>query len=290
MSDPWVAIQRNPRSGSGRKRQHLRDLIAALKRQGLRPRMFRNRETMHRMVTDPERRESLVCIVAAGGDGTIGDVINRCPGIPVCPFPLGTENVLCRYLKMPLCGETAAKLIAGGQPRALDLGSSGDRRFLLMASIGFDAEVIRRLHNARSGNISHLNYIRPIVGTAIGYSYPELRVSLDDQDEPIRGSLVVAANVPAYAFRLPITPDARPDNGRLNVCIFHKPGSLQLLKYWLSVRRTAHLGRDDVTICDASRVRIESDQPVALQMDGDPAGTTDCMFEVLPAAIQVFAP
>lgn len=290
MTDPWVAIQRNPRSGSGRRSEHLRELIAALKRRGLRPRLFRNRERMQQMVTDPERRSRLVCIVAAGGDGTIGDVINRCPGLPVCPFPLGTENVLCRYLGMPLCGETAAELIATGQPRRLDLGSSGDRRFLLMASAGFDAEVIQRLHDSRSGNISHFNYLKPIIGTAFGFSYPELRVTIDEQADPIRGSLVVAANVPAYAFRLPITPDARPDNGRLSVCVFHKPGSLQLLRYWLSVRRAAHIGRDDVTICDATKVRIESDKPVALQMDGDPAGTTDCTLEVLPAAIEVFAP
>lgn len=288
MSDSWVAIQRNPRSGSGRRRRHLLELIAALKRRGLRPRMFRNRERMRDVITD--RQDSLICIVAAGGDGTIGDVINRCPDIPVCPFPLGTENVLCRYLQMPLCGETAAGLIAAGKSRHLDLGLCGDRRFLLMASAGFDAEVIHRLHNSRRGNISHFNYLKPILGTAFGYGYPEMRVTIDQQTEPIRGSLVVVANVPAYAFRLPITPDAQPDDGRFSVCVFHKPGSLQLLRYWWSVRRIAHLDRSDVTVCDAESVRIESEQPVALQMDGDPVGTTDCEFSVLPGAIEVFAP
>lgn len=290
MSDPWVAIQRNPRSGSGRRRRPLLELIAALKRRGLRPRMFRNRERMHAVVTDPDRRASLVCIVAAGGDGTIGDVINRCPDIPVCPFPLGTENVLCRYLGIPRCGETVAELIAAGQPQRLDLGSSGDRRFLLMASAGFDAEVIHRLHDRRRGNISHFNYAKPILQTAFGYAYPELRVTIDNQPELIRGSLVVVANVPAYAFRLPITPDARPDSGRFSVCVFHKPGTIQLLRYWNLVRRQAHLNRDDVTTCEASTVRIESDQPVSMQMDGDPSGATPCELSVLPRAMKIFAP
>lgn len=290
MSHPWVAIQRNPRSGSGRRRRHLLELISALKRRGLRPRMFRNRERLHAAVTDPERRASLICIVAAGGDGTIGDVINRCPGIPVCPFPLGTENLLCRHLKIPLCGETVADLIAVGHTQCLDLGSSGDRQFLLMTSVGFDAEVIHRLHDGRGGNISHLSYARPILGTALRYAHPELRVTIDQQPEPVRGSLVVVANVPAYAFRLPITPDARPDSGTFSVCVFHKPGTLQLLRYWNLVRRQAHLDRSDVTVCEARTVRIESDQPVSLQMDGDPAGTAPCELSVLPQAIEIFVP
>ena len=159
-----------------------------------------------------------------------------------------------------------------------------------MTSVGFDAEVIHRLHNRRSGNISHLNYAKPILQTAFGYAYRELRVTIDDQPEPICGTLVVVANVPAYAFRLPITPDARPDSGRFSVCVFHKPGTLQLLRYWNLVRGQTHLNRDDVTMCEATAVRIESDQPVSMQMDGDPSGATPCELSVLPRAMEIFAP
>jgi diacylglycerol kinase (ATP) len=287
MSERWVAIQRNPNSGSGRRRRHLLELITELKRRGIRTRLYSRREKLDAALTDIAARESLIAIVAAGGDGTAADVINRYPELPVCPFPLGTENLLCKYLGVTLNAEKTADAILNGTPKRFDIGIHGDQRFILMASVGFDAEVIRRLHSTRTGNIRRMTYILPILKSAFGYGYPELRIYLDDNETPLTGCMVVVSNLPAYGFGLPMTPSAVGDDGKFSLCIFQKPGGFQLFRYWIRVKRMKHLDRPDIIHAEATRVRIECDEPAPIQTDGDPGGMTPCVFEAQPDSVRL---
>ena len=291
MIRPWVAIQRNPRSGSGKRRRFLFDLASALKRHDLRPHIFSRRELLAERLSDSERRAALVGIVAAGGDGTLADVANRFPGIPACPFPLGTENLLAKYLGIPLDGEAAARIIATGNVRRFDVGQTGlGTKFLIMGSIGFDADVIRRLHENRRGNISHLSYVSPILKSALQYPFPKLTVTADVLAEPLEGSLVVVSNFPAYAFKLPVNPDAEPDDGLLTVRVFQKPGRWNFAKYSAMVTRRLHLSRPDVRVFTASEVTIASEGAAPVQIDGDPLGSTSVSFRCLPGELKLFVP
>src|SRR4029450_10193597 len=99
----------------------------------------------------------LRAVVAAGGDGTVSLIANRTPpGTPLAILPLGTENLLARYLEVAADPQQLARLIAGGWCISLDAAQAGPRIFTLMAGCGFDAEVVRRLHRHRTGNIHHL--------------------------------------------------------------------------------------------------------------------------------------
>lgn len=291
MIRPWVAIQRNPASGSGKRRRSLFELASALKRQAIRPHIFSRRETLTSRLQDSERREALVGVVAAGGDGTLADVANRFPGVPVSPFPLGTENLLAKYLGIPLDGEAVARMIVAGKCRRFDLGLAGaDKKFLIMGSVGFDAEVIRRLHDGRRGNISHLSYVSPICRSAMGYSFPEFTVKAEGAEEPLTGSLVVVSNFPAYAFGLPVNPDAQPDDGQLTVRVFEKAGRWNLAQYSSMVMRRKHLDAPDVRVIKTSAVTIECVTGAPVQVDGDPFGTTDVKFRCLPGELELFVP
>jgi len=301
MTVPWVAIQRNPNSGSGRRRRHLLGFVRALKKRGLRPRLFSRRERLDAALAQPDARESLVCLVPAGGDGTVSDVVNRFPGIPICPFPLGTENLLCRFLGIGHDGEKTAELISAGKTKALDLGvytpESGtdtpdspirEFRFVLMGSAGFDAEVIHRLHRIRKGHIGKLTYVRPILSAMLNYPYPMMRVFPDGSETPVEGGLTVVSNLPAYAFGMPVTPDAVGDDGLFSVCVFERPGTCRLARYFWQMIRKRHFDRPDVHHLTAAEIRIESDSPVPLQIDGEAIGQTPCRLTLLPAALRVF--
>jgi len=300
MTSPWVAIQRNPNSGSGRRRRHLLGLVQALKKRGLKPRLFSSRERLDAVLADSDAAESLICLVPAGGDGTVSDVMNRFSGIPICPFPLGTENLLCRFLGIGHDGEKVADLICAGRTRTLDLGvyaplsasgeSTRETRFVLMGSAGFDAEVIHRLHRTRKGHIGKLTYARPIVSAMLNYPYSMMRVYLDGSETPVQGGLVVVSNLPSYAFRLPVTPDAVGNDGLFSVCVFEKPGTCQLARYFWQMIRRRHFDRPDIYHRTAREVRIESDSPVPLQIDGEAIGQTPCRLTLLPEALQVFVP
>src|SRR5262249_48722404 len=135
----------------------------------------------------PDGREGLVCLVAAGGDGTVGDLINRFPGVPLTILPLGTENLLARHLGIPCNGRFVAELIAEGITRVIDLGLLNGRRFTRMVPAAFDAELVHRVHATRRGNIRKANYIQPFFDTLRTYRYPKLRVTVDGEDPPRTG-------------------------------------------------------------------------------------------------------
>lgn len=290
MNRPWVAIQRNRTSGTGTRRGVLLELLRELKRRGIAPRLFASRERMQAKLADPKVREHLVCVVAAGGDGTVGDVINRYPGLPLATLPLGTENLLAKYLGIEPSGAQVAELIANGQRRKLDLGQVNGRRFTLMASCGFDAAIVHHTHANRRGNIRKWHYLPPIWNSIRKYDHPPLRVFVNDESQPRIVRLVMAVNLPAYALGIPFAPQATGEDGQLDLCLFERGSTFQMARYLGHVIAGQHQTLPDVTCLKASRVRIEADVKVPWQMDGDPAGFTPVTLEVLPAAMEVFAP
>lgn len=290
QSRPLVAIQRNPRSGTGQGRHRLIELIRELKRLGFRPRMFKHRERLQEWVAKPEIREQLACIVAAGGDGTVADVFNRHPGVRLAILPLGTENLLARFLGISGSGIEVARLIDRGEVRVLDLCQMGQRRFALMASAGFDADVIQRLHDSRRGNISRLSYVQPILESVRKYEYPEIRLWVDDAPTPATARMAVIVNIPIYALGLSVARSARGDDGRVDVRLFGQGSAFQMVRYLCNLALGTHESLPDVESLAGRRVRIEADVPVPIQVDGDPAGFTPAEICVLPAALEVIAP
>ena len=290
MSQPWVAIVRNRRSGTGRRREEIRALIAGLRRHGLRPRLYSKRERLSERLTQSLHSDSLVAVVAAGGDGTINDCVNRFTGVPLAILPMGTENLFARYLHVPPSGAGVAETIAKGEKRRFDLGRAGRQLFTMLASAGFDAEVVHRLHARRVGNISRLNYVPRVLECFRKYGYPEFRLYLDDEPPPRVARLAVIMNLPMYAFGLRPAPDARADDGKLDLRLFERGSTLQMLRYMLMVARGRHESLPDVQCVQARQVRIESDVPVPFEIDGDPAGWTPVEISVEPAALEVFVP
>lgn len=289
MAQPWVAIQRNPRSGSGARAVHLRELIDQLRRGGVRARLFKRREMLGRRLGELGRCEGLIGLVAAGGDGTVNDLINRYPGWPLAVLPLGTENLLARYLGVRRSGRDVAAMILAGERRRLDLGTVNGRRFALMAGIGFDGEVIRRLDACRVGHIRRRDYVPLFWRSLRTYGYPEFRLSADG-GPPLPARTAVLTNLPVYGFGLRFAPAARGDDGRLDACLFPPRSGFQLLRYLSMVARGTHPSSPEVHCLRAARVRIESDQPVPIQIDGEAAGWTPADIAVVPGALEVFVP
>jgi diacylglycerol kinase (ATP) len=288
--EPWVAIQRNPTSGTGGARRDLLQLVKHLVRLNLRPKIFTRRERLAAALADPDRRAALVCIVAAGGDGTFGDIINRYPGVRVALFPLGIENLVSRYLKIPRNGKRVAEMIAAGKVMTLDLGRCGDRRFAVMASSGFDADIIHRAHARRSGHITRWSYLQPIADALRTYGYPELRVFVDGAEVPESCRLGVLVNLPAYALGINMATGARDNDGLFDLRLFQRSGAFQMWRYFLNLMFGTHERLTDVKSMTGVKVRWESDVPIPIQVDGDPAGTTPAEFEILPRALEVVVP
>jgi len=290
MNLPWVAIQRNPISGTGTRASLIIDLIRYLKQKGIRPRLFSNRERMQELLRVRSQENPPVCVVAAGGDGTVQDLINRYPDQRIAILPLGTENLMARYLGIPRSGVFVGEMISRGATREIDLCQMQQQRFILMASVGFDAAVVADLTEFRKGNISHLSYLKPLWRTIRSYPYEPLLISTDQSSEEITAYHAIIVNIPAYGLKLNFSPTANDADGLLDVILFKKKGLLSTLKYLYQIVRGSHLNSPDVQRIQANRIQIRSDRPVPVQTDGDATGLTPLEITVLPRAGRFIVP
>ncbi len=174
-----VFILTNPSAGSGAKEHVIHELQQLLQSDGW------HVETTSDLLRVAQCANSgsenpLRAVVAAGGDGTVSAVVNATSAqTPIAVLPLGTENLLAKYLHMSVTPQELCHAITHGATVRLDAGLAGDRIFLLMAGCGFDADVVQRLHAARKGHIRHLSYVKPILDSIRRYKYPELHVSCE---------------------------------------------------------------------------------------------------------------
>lgn len=290
MSTPWVAIQRNPISGAGNRGRLLKDLVHHLKQKGIRPRLFSNRERMQQILRECAAEDQPVCVVAAGGDGTVQDVINRYPGQSIAILPLGTENLLARYLGIKKSGQFVAEMINQGTTREVDLCQIGERKFALMASIGFDAAVVSELAEIRKGNISRLSYVRPIWNTLRSYPFEPLHIKTANHDQEITAYHTIVVNIPVYGLKLNFAPFANDHDGLLEVILFRKKGIWGMLKYVFRVMRGSHLDSEGVQILQTNQLQINSAYPVPIQTDGDATDSTPVEIRVIPERLRLVVP
>jgi diacylglycerol kinase (ATP) len=284
-----VLVSVNPKAGARSGRPLADRLVQCLRERGWTAEIVTDIDDLQRMSEAKMADGTLRAVVAAGGDGTVGLVVNRTPvGTPIAVLPLGTENLLAKYLELEADPEGLAAILDQGRLVRLDAGEANGRIFLLMAGCGFDAEVVRRMHQQRTGHISHLSYFKPIIDSIRSYEYPELRIRLLDQDGPttdqteLRAKWVFVVNLPRYAAGLSLVPQADGTDGRLDVCTFREGSLLSGLMYLAGVVAGQHQNWEDCTTAQVRRLRIEADEPVPFQLDGDPGGYLPVDVRVLP--------
>jgi len=285
-----ILISVNPKAGARDQASLARKLAKSLNYQGFQAEISSDIEWISETAAASWERGELRAVVAAGGDGTVGLIANRVPAqVPIAVLPLGTENLLSKYLGLTQDPERLAEIIATGKTLSLDAGEANGELFLLMAGCGFDAEVVRRLHGARTGHINHFSYAKPILDSMRSYEYPELRVYCDDATEPsVTAKWVFVVNVPRYAGGLQFVPDASSSDGLLDLCTFKQGSFVAGLWYLTGVFMGQHQNLNDCTTLQASRFRIETDGDVPYQLDGDPGGQLPLEVRVIPQRLRLW--
>jgi len=297
----WVGIAANAGSGRGVGRRAVEELTARLGDSGIHCRVGWTPDQRAALVADAEQDEGCRCLVAAGGDGTVAALINDRPEVPIAVLPAGTENLFARHFRVGRRPDRVARSIVAGRVAALDLGLAGDRRFSLMAGIGFDADVVTRHHRSRlalTGLVRPTNrtaYVEPVLRSSFTYRFPPLSIRVEDegQEETLVGTTAFLFNLPRYALGLPFAPEASGDDGLLDLVVFRQAGPFRALHYLWLVLRGLHLRRDDVYHRRVRKVTVNSPIPVPFQLDGDPGGEiaathlSGLSIEVLPRQIEV---
>jgi diacylglycerol kinase family enzyme len=227
-------------------------------------------------------------VVAAGGDGTLNEVINRVTGVPVGLLPLGTENLMARHFRLSRSAGRLADAIVRSSTQQLDLARCRGRYFSLMAGVGLDARVVHDAHRERRGHINHLHYLLPALRALWRYPFPAVEVEVGETGERLRGVAVFLFNLPVYGGGLPIGAGARGDDGWLDLLVLQRAGWLNLARYLEAVLNHGRL--PDLQRRRVKQVRLWSEEEVPVQVDGDPAGVLPLDVEVVPGALRLIVP
>lgn len=286
-----VIIAANPYSGFGPTRRRVAELAAVLEDFSLRPRVIWDRAERAAILSDAQLAVDCRCVVAAGGDGTVADVINEMrSAVPFAALPSGNENLFAREFRFPRDGRALAQAIVAARTRRIDLGRAGNRLFSLMLSVGFDAAVVHEVVAWRGNGptlrrVNRLSYGKPIAHVLRTYRYGSVQLEADGQC--VSGTHAFVFNLPQYGFQFPFAPGAQGDDGWLDWLVFGRPGLRAMLGYAWSVLRHKHLSRADVPHGRARQVRISAPEPMPVQVDGEAAGFTPIETELVPRTLPV---
>lgn len=229
-------------------------------------------------------------LVAAGGDGTLNEVINGlAPSpVPLAFIPLGTTNVFALEAGIPLDIPGACRVALNGAATPVSLGLAGETRFLLMAGAGFDAEVVRRLDLRLKRLLGKLAYGISAFQVFFGAPFPTIEVECADGSR-LTGHTIVIGNGRLYGGRFSLTPDASLTDEFFEVCLLQKPGRLALLHALLRMVLHRPLTPAGARLFKARELTVRG-AGVAVQIDGDAHGWLPMTFRVVPGELVLVVP
>lgn len=231
-------------------------------------------------------------VVAAGGDGTINEVVNGLAGSAtvLAALPLGTVNVWARELRLPLQPRAAAEAMLTWKARPIDLGRAGSHYFLLMAGIGFDATITSEVRPEEKRRLGALAYVLRGLEVALRIQGTRAWITLDGKKIRSRVLMVVVGNTQLYGGMVRITRRASIDDGLLDVCVMQGDGVFSGLIHAFSILRQRYSLDPEMEYYRARRVRIVTRPSLPVQVDGDTIGQTPMTFEVAAGALQALMP
>ena len=288
---PRYLVLVNPSAGGGRARQVLPQLEGALRARSLDYRLLHTTSLEHGCEEARKVAAAGEIPVVMSGDGLIGQVGGVLAGgdVPMGVIPGGRGNDLARVLGIPAEIPGAVDLLAAGPTRAIDVGEVNDRRFLGVASCGFDSEANRIANQARfvKGN---LVYLYAALRALAAWKPARFELALDGDPRSFSGYSVAAANSKAFGGGMFIAPDAELDDGKLDVVWVSDVAKLRYLANLPKVFKGRHVENEEVTVLRAAEVSISAVRPFAVYADGDHLADLPATIRVLPRALNVIAP
>jgi diacylglycerol kinase (ATP) len=291
-----VCVIYNP-AAKGQKAERFRALLQVIARGGGLFQTTAPRDA--RRLAAQAVREGYDTLIAAGGDGTLNEILNGIGDVPegfdrtrLGALPLGTVNVFARELGMPLQPPQAWEILSAGREIRIDLAvtESGPPEarertyFTQLAGAGLDARAIELVDWPLKKKIGPLAYV--VAGLrAMTESKPRLRVSADGQE--VVGELVLVGNGRLYGGSYRVFPAARFDDAQLDVCVFPRVTWPRLIRCGLSILLRQRLPESLVIRRHTAEFCIAGPDGTRFEVDGELAGKLPVTFRVVPRALRV---
>jgi diacylglycerol kinase (ATP) len=250
-------------------------------------------------------------VLVGGGDGTVSEVARELVDqtVTLGILPIGTFNNIARSIGVLGDLSAAAKVIAAGHVRKIDVGLANETHYFFEAAgAGLDAALFPLGEEIKGGQWTRIvqalrlalgyqartftiNFDRPLLEVLPMASRARMSArALAGKTIRRRALLVVAANGPYYGSGFTVAAGARMRDGRLTLSIYRRFSKWALLRHFISISRGRYQYSPKIETINAAEVLLESHSPVAVHIDGQPFGTTPLKLRALPGALRVFAP
>lgn len=246
--------------------------------------------------------EGFDTIIAAGGDGTLNEVLNGMGDVMdgferarLGVLPLGTINVFAREIGLPTNPEAAWRILQQGNERRIDLpsvetvedGNASRTYFAQLAGAGLDARAIELVNWQLKKKIGPFAYV--LAGLK-AMAEPQARLTVADGTHTATGQLVLVGNGCRYGGPFHIFPDAAVADGWLHVCVFPQVNWPTLIRCGLALLITRKLPRRSVVRLRTKSFTLVGPPARHLEVDGELAGLLSARFQVQPAGLRVLVP
>ena len=235
-------------------------------------------------------------VIAAGGDGTVAPIAEGLLGTKAVLgiVPLGTYNNVATSLGVPTDLDAAVALIASGLVRAVDVGrvtaarGNRSRTFLEMAMVGVTAAMMPVGQQIKQGKWEGVGEILP-AAMQMTPTEAEIRMGKDRPPITARTLLIEIANAPRSGPGIVSAPEARLDDGELEVAIYHEHTQAALAARFLTLKTGIFADDERIERTRAKRIEVRSANALPVVADAKIVGHTPAHFEVLPGALLVAA-
>lgn len=230
-------------------------------------------------------------VVAAGGDGTIAEVANGLMGtnVRLGVIPLGTANVLAHELGLPFAPKSVAAALAFGRTRTLwpglAHGDGGDRLFVQMLGVGFDAHVVRHISFPLKKVLGKGAYVLQSLRELVRYKFPRIQLRVDDLET--HAASVIISKGCLYGGRFRLVSEAAPALPGFSVVLFDNSGPTAAMMYGAALPFNLLSRAPGVRHLRAHRIDFLHNVTVPAQTDGDSAGIAPAYVTDAPGPIQI---
>jgi diacylglycerol kinase (ATP) len=236
-------------------------------------------------------QEGFEKIVAAGGDGTVNEVVNGLAGsnATLGLLPIGTMNVFATELGLPAHDlELCWNIIQNANTRLVDLPNANGKYFVQLAGVGLDAQVVKETSSKLRRSFGPLSYL--ISAAQIAARQPP-RLFIESENATIdEGSFVLIGNGRLYGGPFPFFKNALIDDGLFDVVVFKRLGYLEIIKYLQDVIFSSEIRVPEIEYFQTRRLRVDSDQLVPVELDGELVGNCPVEFGVRERSLRVLVP
>jgi YegS/Rv2252/BmrU family lipid kinase len=236
-----------------------------------------------------------------GGDGTLNEVVNGVAGrdVDLATIPLGTGMDFGRTYAIPTKFDDAVRTVLAGETRTIDAGrvayrtwegTDAQRWFANVGSVGMSGAVAQRANGMSKALGGKVTFFYALTRVFLEWENTEVRVTFDGGERQGRMHDVVVANGVWHGGGMMLAPGAAPDDGLFDVVLIGDVSRVDFLTTAPKIYKGKHVAHPKVEVVRTTRLTVDADEHLPIEVEGEQVGTTPATFEVVPGALRIRVP